>query len=64
MVFWLRIIVTLVFKTNLHHKFAISDQMIVWYGSINLLSYGSAKESMMRIQSTNIAYELIESIKK
>ena len=38
------------------------DQKIVWYGSINLLSYGSAQESIMRIESPNIANELIKSI--
>ena len=54
----------LVFKSNIHQKFAILDQKIVWYGSINLLSYGSAEESMMRIESTKIAYELINSLEK
>lgn len=53
----------LIFKSNIHQKFAIIDQKIVWYGSINLLSYGSAEESMMRIESHNIAYELLNSIK-
>jgi phosphatidylserine/phosphatidylglycerophosphate/cardiolipin synthase-like enzyme len=52
----------LVFKPNIHQKFAIIDQKIIWYGSINLLSYGSAEESMMRIESNKIAYELIGSI--
>lgn len=54
--------ITVVFKPNIHQKFAIMDQKIVWYGSINLLSYGSAQESMMRIESSNIANELIKSI--
>jgi superfamily II DNA or RNA helicase len=54
----------LFFRTNIHQKFAIIDQKIVWYGSINLLSYGSAEESMMRIESNKIAYELMESIGK
>jgi len=54
---------TLVLKSNIHQKFAIIDQKIIWYGSINLLSYGSAEESMMRIVSPCIASELIESIK-
>jgi hypothetical protein len=43
-------------------KFAVNDQKIVWYGSINLLSYGGAEESMMRIESNKIAYELMESL--
>jgi hypothetical protein len=37
-------------------------QKTVWHGSINLLSYGSAQESIMRIGSSNIANELIRSI--
>ena len=54
--------VSAVFKTNIHQKFAVMDQKVVWYGSINLLSYGSAQESIMRIESPNIANELIKSI--
>lgn len=54
----------LAFRTNIHQKFAIIDQKIIWYGSINLLSYGSAEESMMRIESNKIAYELMGSLEK
>ncbi len=54
----------LVYKPNIHQKFGIIDQKIVWYGSINLLSYGSAEESMMRIESNKISYELMGSLKK
>ena len=54
--------INVVFKSNIHQKFAIIDQKIVWYGSINLLSYGSAQESIMRIESPNIANELIKII--
>ncbi len=56
--------ILLVFKPNIHQKFAVIDQKIVWYGSINLLSYGSAEESMMRIESNKIAYELMGSLGK
>jgi len=52
----------IVFKSNIHQKFAVMDQKIVWYGSINLLSYGTAQESIMRIESGNIASELLKSI--
>ena len=52
----------LVLKTNIHYKFAVIDQKIVWYGSINLLSYGSAQESLMRIEGPNIAQELLRVI--
>lgn len=54
--------VSIVFKSNIHQKFAIMDQKVVWYGSINLLSYGSAQESIMRIESSNIANELMKSM--
>ena len=54
--------VSLVFKSNIHQKYAVIDQRIVWYGSINLLSFGSAEESIMRLDSPNIANELIMSM--
>ena len=54
--------VSVVFKSRIHQKFAIIDQKIVWYGSINLLSFGSSEESMMRLVSTNIALELTDSL--
>jgi superfamily II DNA or RNA helicase len=54
--------ISLIFKSNFHQKFAVMDKKIVWYGSINLLSYGSAQESIMRLESANIAHELIKSI--
>lgn len=54
--------VELVFRDHFHQKFAIFDQKIVWYGSINLLSYGSSEESMMRLNNRNIAFELMKVI--
>ncbi|WP_242877668.1 phospholipase D-like domain-containing protein [Desulfosporosinus sp. BG] len=56
--------VSLIFKSNIHQKYAVIDQRIVWYGSINLLSFGSAEESIMRLDSPNIANELIRSLEK
>ncbi len=56
--------VNVIFRSNIHQKFAIIDQKVVWYGSINLLSYGSAQESIMRIESFNIANELMKSIEE
>lgn len=49
-------------QSNIHQKFAVIDRKIVWYGSVNLLSYGSARESLMRIESANIARELENTI--
>ena len=56
--------VRILFKANIHQKFAVIDQKIVWYGSINLLSYGSAQESLMRLESPNIAQELMKDLGK
>jgi len=56
--------IRVVFKPNIHQKFAIIDQKVIWYGSINYLSYGNAEESVMRIKSAHIANALLESIRK
>jgi len=53
----------MVFKSNIHQKFAIIDQRIVWYGSINLLGYGRSEETLMRLESAGIAGELLNSLK-
>jgi hypothetical protein len=49
-------------KDRIHQKFAIIDRKIVWYGSINLLSYGASEESIMRIENADIADELLRSV--
>jgi superfamily II DNA or RNA helicase len=56
--------VNVVFRSHIHQKFALIDQKVVWYGSINLLSFGSAEESIMRLESPNIASELLKSMEK
>lgn len=56
--------IKVVLRSKIHQKFAIIDQRIVWYGSVNLLSFGSAEESIMRLVSSNIAYELTKSIER
>jgi hypothetical protein len=54
--------ITVKTKDRIHQKYAVIDQRIVWYGSINLLSYGTSEESIMRIENTDIALELLSSI--
>lgn len=56
--------VRVLFKPNIHQKFAVIDERIIWYGSINLLSYGNAQESIMRLESPNIAQELMKDLGK
>jgi superfamily II DNA or RNA helicase len=49
-------------KPNIHQKFAVIDQNIVWYGSINFLSFGRSEESVMRFENMEIAGELAGAI--
>ena len=50
--------VTVVQKPSIHQKYIIIDNRLVWYGSINLLSYGSSEETIMRLESRELAGEL------
>jgi len=54
--------ITVKTKDRIHQKFAVIDQRLVWYGSINLLSYGASEESIMRIESMSIAGELLRGL--
>jgi len=51
-------------KSNIHQKFAVIDQKIAWYGSINLMSFGTAAESIMRLESIEISGELLDGVKR
>jgi phosphatidylserine/phosphatidylglycerophosphate/cardiolipin synthase-like enzyme len=51
--------VNVVLKPDIHQKFTVIDQIVVWYGSINFLSFGNSKESIMRLESSDIASELL-----
>lgn len=48
-------------REGIHQKFAVVDDRIVWYGSINLLSFGTSQESIMRLVSSSIARALLEN---
>jgi len=56
--------INVVKKTRIHKKFAIIDDWIVWYGSINLLSYGNSEESIMRLESATVAGELMSVMRQ
>lgn len=45
-----------------YERFAIIDQSIVWYGSMNLLSNAKEDDNLMRVTSPSIAQELLELI--
>ena len=44
----------------MHEHFAIIDDQIVWYGSVNLLSRAKGDDNLMRIESKDAAQELLE----
>jgi hypothetical protein len=56
--------VKVIVKERIHQKFAVIDRRVVWYGSINLLSYGKSEESMMRFDNREIAEELLMELGK
>lgn len=51
-------------RSGFHQKFTVIDGRTAWYGSINFLSFGRSEESVMRLESPEIAGELIDSITK
>lgn len=46
--------------SHMHEHYAIFDKHIVWYGSMNLLSNEKEDDSMMRLDSKEIAQELMK----
>lgn len=49
-------------RETMHEHFAIIDNEIVWYGSMNLLSGEKEEDNLMRVESKEIAQELMEMI--
>jgi len=55
--------ITVTERSKIHQKFSVIDGRIAWYGSINLLSFGSSEESIMRLESKSISGELLKILK-
>ena len=53
--------VEVVCREGIHQKYAIMDGSVVWYGSINLLSFSKSQESIMRLHSSSIARALMNT---
>lgn len=49
-------------RAAIHQKFVLIDARIVWYGSLNLLSYGASEESLMLLSSREVAEELMRTV--
>lgn len=54
--------VTVKYKSDFHQKFTVIDQSIIWYGSVNFLSFGTHEESIMRFENTDIAGQLMDTV--
>ena len=50
------------YKSDFHQKFTVVDDQIVWYGSVNYLSFGAHEESIMRFENSEIAGALIDTV--
>ena len=46
-------------QEHMHEHFAIIDEEIVWYGSMNFLSRAKADDNLMRVKSKDTAQELL-----
>lgn len=44
---------------NLQHRYAIIDESIVWYGSVDLLAFGKKNTDVLRFENSDIAGELL-----
>ena len=54
--------IKVVTKSGFHQKFTVIDGEVVWYGSVNFLSFGISEESIMRFTNADIAGQLIDTV--
>jgi hypothetical protein len=50
--------ISVIQKPNLYQKYVIIDERLVWYGSIGLLCFWGSEDSIMRLESRELAKEL------
>lgn len=54
--------IKVVTKAGFHQKFTVIDGEVVWYGSVNFLSFGISEESIMRFTNADIAMQLMDTV--
>lgn len=54
--------IKVVTKSGFQQKFTVIDGELVWYGSVNFLSFGISEESIMRFTNADIASQLIDTV--
>ena len=47
-------------QMHCYERYAVIDNSLVWYGSMNLLSNEKEDDNLMRLESPAIAEELLE----
>ena len=52
--------ITVETHSRLQHRYAVIDRSIVWYGSIDYLSYSVKDDDALRFENPDIAGELLE----
>jgi hypothetical protein len=52
--------VKIVESSNLHQRFAVVDQSVVWYGSVCLLGLSGRDDNLMRFDSSGIAQAILK----
>lgn len=55
--------VNVLFTGGHHRKLAIFDRQVLWEGSLNILSQNDSCEIMRRIESPNLANQMIDFLK-
>lgn len=51
--------IEVIFKHEIYQRFVVIDGNVSWYGNIDVLSYDDSHESIMRLDSAEIAQELL-----
>lgn len=54
--------VSVTYKSDFHQKFTVIDKSVVWYGSVNFLSFGTHEESIMHFENADIAGQLMDTV--
>lgn len=55
--------IQVLFTDNHHRKLAVMDEMVLWEGSLNILSQNSSCEIMRRIESEELAKQMVGFVK-
>jgi phosphatidylserine/phosphatidylglycerophosphate/cardiolipin synthase-like enzyme len=54
--------VSVISKPNIHQKFAVIDENIIWYGNVSVLGFSYGEESLMRFENADVAGELLATV--